>query len=146
MSASVIFSLIAAVISAGGVFIAIGVFKSKINQNTETGKAHSEQITNLASKTELSTAVKHIDDHIETSIKRSDELLSIIKARAEEDRTKSQGQYHEFYSLLNNHEKRIGALETQQTAMTKSLDEIKTDIKSGFRDLQNELKELRKQV
>jgi chromosome segregation ATPase len=146
MSASLIFSLIAAVISVGGVFIAIGVFKGKINQNTETNKIQSEQILNLASKTEVSTAVKHIDERIEISIKRSDELLTIIKARAEEDRSKNQGQYHEFYNLLNNHEKRLSALETQQTAMTKSLDEIKSDIKSGFRDLQNELKELRKQA
>jgi uncharacterized coiled-coil protein SlyX len=65
-----------------------------------------------------------------------------MKERAEEDRAKGQGQYREFYALLTGQEKRIIALETQQTAFAKVMDELKQDLKSGFRDIQSDLKEI----
>jgi hypothetical protein len=71
-------------------------------------------------------------------------MLALMKERAEEDRSKGQNHYREFYGLLTGHAERISALEPQQYALTKSLDEIKGDIKTGFRELQAELKELRK--
>jgi hypothetical protein len=135
MNWAIVFSILAACISVGGVFIAIGVFKAKISQNTEVNAAQNEQIKQLATKDEITAAIK-----------RSDEMLSLMKERAEEDRAKGQGQYREFYSLLNGQEKRIIALETQQTALAKSLDEMKQDFKSEFRDLHTELKELQNEI
>jgi len=133
MNHTIIFSIIAAVISLGSVFIAIGVFKGRINQNTETNKAQDEQMKTLVTKDELAAAIK-----------RSDEMLSIMTKRAEEDRLKGTGQWREFHEMLAKHSERIGILENQHTTLMKSLDEIKGDIKSGFRQLQDELKELRK--
>jgi DNA repair exonuclease SbcCD ATPase subunit len=132
MSHTIIFSIIAAVISIGGVFIAIGVFKGKINQNAEANKVQDEQMKALASKDELTAAIK-----------RSDEMLTIMTKRAEEDRLKGQSQWREFHEIISKHSERIGVLENQQTILMKALDEIKGDLKSGFRQLQDELKELR---
>jgi len=132
MNPTIIFSIIAAALSLGGVLIAIGVFKSKINHNADVNKAQDEQMKFLATKEELTAAIK-----------RSDEMLSIMTKRAEEDRTKGQGQWREFHEIIAKHSERIGVLENQQNILMKSLDEIKGDIKSGFRQLQDELKELR---
>jgi len=133
MNHTIIFSIIAATISLGGVFIAIGVFKGKINQNAEANKAQDEQIKTLATKDELAGAIR-----------RSDEMLAIMRERAEEDRIKGTGQWREFHEILAKHSERIGVLESQQTTLMKALDEIKVDIKSGFRQMQDELKELLK--
>jgi len=132
MNHTIIFSIIAAVISLGGVFIAIGVFKGKINHNADVNKTQDEQIKNLATKDDLAAAIR-----------RSDEMLAIMTKRAEEDRVKGQGQWREFHEIIAKHSERIGVLENQQNTLMKSLDEIKGDIKSGFRQLQDELKELR---
>ena len=132
MNITLVFSIITAVVTLGSIFIAIGVFKGKITQNAETNKAQWEQMKLLATKDELAAAIK-----------RSDEMLDIMRNRAEEDRSKGQGQWREFHAALSKHAERIGALETQQNTLMKSLDEIKGDIKSGFKELQNELKELR---
>jgi hypothetical protein len=132
MNTAIIFPLIAALVSIGGVFIAIGMLKSKILQNAETNKAQSDQIKTLATKDELAAAIK-----------RSDEMLEMMRKRAEEDRAKGQGQWREFHELLSQHAQRIGVLENQQNNLIKSLDEIKQDLKSGFKQLQEELKELR---
>jgi len=132
---SIIFSMIAACLSIGGVLIAVGVFKARINHNADVNKAQDEQMKILATKEELAAAIR-----------RSDEMLSIMTKRAEEDRAKGQGQYREFYSLLNGQERRVIALETQQTALAKSFDELKQDIKAGFRDVQAELKELQNEI
>ena len=135
MNPSIIFSIIAACVSVGGVLIAVGVFKGKINHNTEANKAHDEQIKQLASRTELAAAIK-----------RSDEMLALMKERAEEDRSKGEGQYREFYALLNSQEKRVIALETQQATLSKALDEMKSDIKGGFRKIEEDLKDLQKEI
>jgi DNA repair exonuclease SbcCD ATPase subunit len=132
MNHTIIFSIIAATVSLGGVFIAIGVFKGKINQNAEANKVQDEQMKALASKDDLAAAIR-----------RSDEMLAIMTKRAEEDRLKGQSQWREFHEITAKHSERIGVLENQQNTLMKSLDEIKGDIKSGFRQLQDELKELR---
>jgi len=132
MNHTIIFSTIAAAVSLGGVFIAIGVFKGKIHHNADVNKAQDEQMKNLASKNDLAVAIQ-----------RSDEMLAIMTKRAEEDRVKGQGQWKEFHEIIAKHSERIGVLENQQNILMKSLDEIKGDIKSGFRQLQDELKELR---
>lgn len=143
MSPTIIFSIISASITIGGVLIAIGMLKSKIQQNAETNKAQDEQIKTLASKKDVAAAATHCDEQLAAAIRRSDEMLEIMRQRAEEDRAKGQGQWKEFHALIAKHAERIGVLETQQGTLMKSLDEIKGDIKSGFRQLQDELKELR---
>jgi len=133
MNHTIIFSIIAAALSLGGVLIAIGVFKGKINHNADVNKAQDEQMKTLATKDDLAAAIR-----------RSDEMLAIMTKRAEEDRLKGQGQWREFHEIIAKHSERIGVLENQQNTLMKSLDEIKGDIKSGFRQLQDDLKELRK--
>jgi len=145
LNPSIIFSIIAACVSLGGVLIAVGVFKGKLNQSVETNAAQNEQLKLMATKEELAAAVKRSDEQLLAAIRRSDDVLEMMKKRAEEDRAKGQGQWKEFHEILTRHVERIGTLETQQTAIVKSLDEMKSDIKGGFRDLQNELKELRKE-
>ena len=134
MNVTLIFSIITATVTLGSVFIAIGMLKGKINQNSENNKAHDDKLKTFASKDDLAAAIK-----------RSDEMLAIMTKRAEEDREKGQGQWREFHEILAKHTVRIGVLENQQTTLMKSLDEIKGDIKSGFSQLQEELKDLRKQ-
>jgi hypothetical protein len=153
VSVNLIFSIIAACISIGGVFIAVGVFKGRINQNSEINKAQNDQIDKCASKTELAAAVSRGDDQLAAeskrsadqlaaAIKRSDEILKIITERAEEDRKNGAGQFREIYGLLSGHAERIRALETQQTSLNESLKEIKVDIREGFKRMEDNLKEL----
>jgi hypothetical protein len=104
------------------------VFKGKISQN-------NDQIEKCASKDDLAAAIK-----------RSDELLALMKARTEEDRSKGQGQYREFSSLLHGQDKRITMLETQQNAYVNIINEMKKDFKSEFKDLHTELKELQNEI
>jgi len=132
INSSFIFSLISAVLALGGVCIAVGIFKGKIHNNEETNKAQEEQMKKLASKDDLASAIR-----------RSDEMLALMTKRAEEDRAKGQGQWKDFHDITAKHAERISVLENQQSTLMKSLDEIKGDIKSGFRQLQDELKELR---
>jgi hypothetical protein len=143
---NIIFPIIAALISVGGIFIAIGMLKAKINHNTEAGKENTETIKTLASKNELQNAVSRGDENLAAAIKRSDEMLELMKKRAEEDRAKGQGQHREFLSLLNGQETRIIKLETQQEVLATSLGELKNDIKSGFKEMQRELKELQNEI
>ena len=119
---AIIFYIIAGCISVGSILIAVGMLKGKIHHNAEVNKAQDEQMKKLASRDELATAIK-----------RSDDMLALMKERAEEDRAKGQGQYREFYGMFNGHEKRISALETQQTGLAKTLDELKKDIREVFR-------------
>jgi len=103
MSPTIIFSIITAVVTVGSVLIAIGVLKGRIAQNTEVGKSNSDQMKTLASKDDLAAAIR-----------RSDEMLEMMRKRAEEDRSKGQGQWREFHEALSKHDARIGKLETQQ--------------------------------
>ncbi|MDR0877236.1 MAG: hypothetical protein LBN21_04225 [Treponema sp.] len=144
MSITIIFSVIGAVVSLSSILIGIGVVKGKINQNTDINAAQTKEIETRATKNELAAAVTRANEQLAAAIKRSDEMLAIMTKRAEEDRAHGEGKYREFYSLLNGHGERIAALETQQNVLNKSLDEIKTDLKTGLKDIQSELKELNK--
>jgi len=132
MEPSIIFPVIAAAVSLGGVLIAVGVLKGKVTHAAEINQAQEEHLKALASKDALAAAIA-----------RSDELLDIMRQRAEEDRAKGQGQWREFHNILSKHAERIGVLENQQTILMKSLDEIKVDLKSGFRQLQDEINKIR---
>jgi hypothetical protein len=142
---STILSFLAAFVSIGGILITVGVIKGKINQNAETNKAQAAQIEQCATKTDLGAAATRADEQLAAAIKRSDEMLDLMRRRAEEDRATGEGRYKELYGILNNHGERIKAVETTQKAIDKSLEEIKSNIKTGFAEMKTELKELRKQ-
>ena len=139
MSGSVIISLIGMLvgmlITVGGVFIAVGGLKQTINHNVETNKAQEEHIKTLASKDELAKAIK-----------RSDELLELMQRRADEDRRLGEHKYTELYGLLNAHGERIGKLEVSQAQVSKMLDKLDSNINNGFKDMKEDIRELRKDI
>jgi hypothetical protein len=139
---SMILSFLAAFVSIGGILIAAGVIKGKITQNTEVNKTQAAQIEQCASKTDLSAAVTRGGEQLAAAIKRSDEMLELLRRRVEEDRVTGEGRYKELYGILGDNRERIKALETTQKAIDKSLEEIKSDIKTGFAEMKTELKEL----
>jgi hypothetical protein len=118
-----IFSLIAAAVSLGGIFIGAGVIKGKLSQAIEVNSAQTKQIENCASKGELALAVTRGDEQLAAAIKHSDEILELMRRRAEEDRASGEGHYRELYGIINNHAERIKAVETTQKAIDKSLEE-----------------------
>ena len=139
MSGTVIISLIGTLvgmlITVGGVFIAVGSLKQKIHDSIETNKAQEEHIKTLASKDELAKAMK-----------RSDELLELMQRRADEDRRLGEHKYTELYGLLNAHGERIGKLEVSQEQIFKLLDNLYASINNGFKDMKDDIRELRKEI
>ncbi len=139
MSGTVIISLIGTLvgmlITVGGVFIAVGGLKQKINDSVETNKAQEEHIKTLASKDELAKAIK-----------RSDELLVLMQKRVDEDRLSGERRYTELYGLLNVHSERIGKLEVSQEQIFKLLDNLNATINNGFKDMKDDIRELRKEI
>ena len=139
MSGTVIISLIGTLvgmlITVGGVFIAVGGLKQKINDSVETNKAQEEHIKTLSSKDELAKAIK-----------RSDELLVLMQKRVDEDRLSGERRYTELYGLLNVHSERIGKLEVSQEQIFKLLDNLYASINNGFKDMKEDIRELRKAI
>lgn len=132
---SLIGSLVGMLIAIGGVFVAVGGLKQKINDSVETNKAQEEHIKTLASKDELAKAIK-----------RSDELLELMQRRADEDRRLGEHKYTELYGLLNAHGERIGKLEVSQAQVFKMLDKLDSNINNGFKDMKEDIRELRKAI
>ena len=139
MSGTVIISLIGTLvgmlITVGGVFIAVGGLKQKINDSVETNKAQEEHIKTLSSKDELAKAIK-----------RSDELLVLMQKRVDEDRLSGERRYTELYGLLNVHSERISKLEVSQEQISKLLDNLNATINNGFKDMKDDIRELRKEI
>ena len=122
-----IISYLIAIATIGGIFVYVGMFKGKIKQNASDIKALGDKIEPLASKSDL-----------EAAINRSNEILKLMKERAEEDRAKGQGQWREFHSKTAEHAERLSALETQQTSLNNSLNEIR----AYFREMEKDIKEI----
>ena len=139
MSGTVIISLIGTLvgmlITVGGVFIAVGGLKQKINDSVETNKAQEEHIKTLSSKDELAKAIK-----------RSDELLVLMQKRVDEDRLSGERRYADLYGLLNVHSERIGKLEVSQEQIFKLLDNLNASINNGFKDMKDDSRDLRKEI
>ena len=132
---SLIGSLVGMLIAVSGVFVAVGGLKQKINDNVETNKAQEEHIKTLVSKMELAQAIK-----------RSDELLELMQRRADEDRRLGEHKYTELYGLLNAHGERIGKLEVSQAQVFKMLDKLDSNINNGFKDMKEDIRDLRKAI
>jgi hypothetical protein len=133
MDTGLIFSVLGALVSVGGIFIAIGVMKGKLSHAVDENAEQSKRIETLATKNELAQAIN-----------RSDEMLRIMRKRAEEDRVSGEGRYKELYGIINVHGERISALETSHNAVMKTLDELKLTVNNGFRELREDLKDFRK--
>ncbi|MHB9292669.1 hypothetical protein Holit_01771 [Hollandina sp. SP2] len=127
-----VFSLIAALVTLGGLLVAFGVLKQKIIESAKTNELQTTQIEERASKQELSAAMK-----------RSDELLDLMRNRAEEDRLRGDGRYKELYGIIGVHGERIGKLEISQEQIFKMLDKLEITVSGGFHDLRQDMKELR---
>jgi hypothetical protein len=127
-----VFSLIAALVTLGGLLVAFGVLKQKIIESAKTNELQTAQIEERASKQELSAAMK-----------RSDELLDLMRNRAEEDRLRGDGRYKELYGIIGIHGERIGKLEISQEQIFKMLDKLEITVSGGFHDLRQDMKELR---
>jgi hypothetical protein len=127
-----IFSLIAALVTLGGLLIAFGVLKQQIAESAKVNEVQTTQIEECASKQELSAAMR-----------RSDELLDLMRKRAEEDRLRGDGRYKELYGIIGTHGERIGKLEISQEQIFKMLDKLESTVSGGFHDLRQDIKELR---
>ena len=135
MTVSVIISIVGMLVTVGGVFIAVGGLKQKIHDNVETNEKQEAHIKTLASKVELAQAIQ-----------RSDELLELMTKRADEDRRSGEHKYTELYGLLNAHGERIGKLEVSQAQVFKMLDKLDSNINNGFKDMKEDIRELRKAI
>ena len=132
MDTGFIFSLIAAFVTIGGLLVAFGALKQKIIESVKTNELQTTRIEECASKQELSTAMK-----------RSDELLDLMRKRAEEDRLRGDGRYKELYGIIGTHNERIGKLEVSQEQLFKMLDKLETTVTTGFREMKDDMKEMR---
>jgi septal ring factor EnvC (AmiA/AmiB activator) len=118
-----IFSLLSALVMLGSLCVGFGILKSKVDHSIEENKVQTELFNHCAKKTELEDIIK----------------------RAEEDRTRNSEQHQKIFSSVNGHDKQIAELNTTLHAIEKSVAELKYDVREGLRDIQTELKELRRQ-
>jgi hypothetical protein len=125
MNTQILFSVISAAVTLGGVCVAFGVIKGKVERVAKDNEVQ-------ATKDELTAAIR-----------RSDELLDIMRKRAEEDRLQGDGRYRELYGIIGDHGTRIGKLEISQEQIFKMLDKLEITVSGGFHDLRQDIKELR---
>jgi hypothetical protein len=125
MNSQILFSIISAAVTLGGVCVAFGVIKGKVERVAKENEAQ-------ATKDELAAAIRW-----------SNELLDIMQKRAEEDRSRGDGQYKELYGVIGIHSERIGKLEMSQEQIFKLLDKLEITVSGGFRDVRQDMKELR---
>jgi hypothetical protein len=125
MSVQILFSIISIAVTLGSVCIAFGAIKGKVERVAKDNEVQ-------ATKDELTAAIR-----------RSDELLDIMSKRAEEDRRSGDGRYKELYGIIGAHGERISKLEISQEQIFKMLDKLDATVSGGFRDLRQDMKELR---
>ena len=132
MNVNLIFPVISAAVTLGGIFIAIGMMKGKLQQAVETNTAQTKQLESCSTREELTNAIK-----------RSDELLDLMRKRAEEDRSAGGGRYKELYGIINRRGERIGRLEVSQEQLFKMLDKLELTVTGGFKEMKAGMKEPR---
>jgi Trp operon repressor len=106
--------------------------KGKLQQAAETNAVQTKQLESCATRDELANAIK-----------RSDEMLELMRKRVDEDRAIGEGRYKELYGIINSHGERIGRLEVSQEQLFKMLDKLEVTVTSGFREMKADMKELR---
>jgi hypothetical protein len=125
MNSQILFSIISAAVTLGGICIAFGVIKGKVERVAKDNEVQ-------ATKDELASAIR-----------RSDELYDIMRKRAEEDRQNGDGRYKELYGIIGLHGERISKLEISQEQIFKLLDKLESTVSGGFQDVRRDMKELR---
>ena len=139
---TIIFYIIAAVIPICGFCITIGLFKGKVKNNTAAIADQVEQNKTFASKDELAAVITRSDEKLADAMRLFDEKLESVKQRGEEDRGKGQAQWREFHNKTSEHAERLSSLETRQTTIVNTLDEIKADFREMGRDVKEILRRL----
>jgi hypothetical protein len=128
VNTQLLFSIVSAAVTLGGICVAFGVIKGKVERVAKDNEVQ-------ATKDELAAAIR-----------RSDELLDIMSKRAEEDRMSGDGRYKELYGIIGSHGERISKLEISQEQIFKMLDKLDASVSIGFRDLRQDVKELREEL
>ncbi|MDR1390663.1 MAG: hypothetical protein LBJ31_11900 [Treponema sp.] len=103
-----LFSLAAAVISAGGIIGSYFTLKAKVSENARENERQESQIKECATKIEMFA----------------------IEKRMDEDRVRNAEQHKEFYDTRTRQGERIGAMEKTIEYFGETLSEIKTSLKS----------------
>jgi septal ring factor EnvC (AmiA/AmiB activator) len=123
MDTGFIFSLISTAVSLGGLCVGLGIMMSKINHAVDENKAQADQLKTCATKDDLAVAIK----------------------RADEDRGRNSDQHQKLFDQVNNHARQIGEIGTELKSLKESVDELKHEIRTGIKAIQDELKEMRRQ-
>jgi hypothetical protein len=132
---SLLFSILGAIVTLGGVFVAVGAMKGKLSQAVEDNAAQTKKIEERATRDELAAAIQ-----------RSDEMLEALARRVEEDRIGGDRWRKEFVELARGHGERIAAIETMQGNQTRTLDKLEGAVNLGFKELREDLKELQRRI
>jgi hypothetical protein len=127
-----LFSVLGAAVTLGGVFTAAGVMKGKLNSAAETNAEQSKKIEERATRDELAAAVK-----------RPDEMLELMRERVDEDRAAGGGRYKELYGILTARGERTGKLEVSREQLFKTPGKLGAAVTGGFREMKAGMKELR---
>lgn len=117
-----IFSLLSALVCLGGLCISFGILKGKVDQSVEENKAQAEQIKHCATKEEVASLQKMVDDN----------------------RVHNSEQHQKLFDSVNSQAKEIGELNVLLNSMKESLDELKSKIQDGLKEIRDEMKELRR--
>lgn len=104
-----------ALLIGGG--IAYGVMKNKVENCEKENETQDDKIQVLATKIELQA----------------------VEERLKEDRAKNEKQHEELYNSRNQHDGLFMQLSTQMTNLATIMQEMKTDMRDGFRDLREEI-------
>lgn len=104
-----------ALLIGGG--IAYGVMKNKVDTCEKENEAQDEKIQVLATKIELRA----------------------VEERVREDREKNEKQHEELYNSRNQHDNLFAQLSTQMTNLATIMQEMKSDMRSGFKELREEI-------
>lgn len=104
-----------ALLITGG--IAYGVMKNKVKTCEGDNESQDKKIQELATKIELQA----------------------VEERLREDRAKNEKQHEELYNSRNQHDGLFMQLSTQMTNLATIMQEMKKDMREGFRDLREEI-------
>jgi outer membrane murein-binding lipoprotein Lpp len=111
-----IISIISTLVMLGGLCIGAGVLKGKIDHNDMKNDEQTKKIDDCATKGDLAALIKRMD----------------------EDRAVNATQHKEFYGYQN----RIVDIEATMKSLKASVDELKEDVKQGFKEIQQDIKSL----
>jgi septal ring factor EnvC (AmiA/AmiB activator) len=118
----IIFSALSALATIVGVGVFIGVLKTKVDNNAKVNEDHAKRLGGCAAKEDLAALAK----------------------RADEDREQNVKTHEKLFASVNDQSRQVAELKATLDSLRKSLDEVKIDIKQGLKDIQDELKELRR--